>query len=432
MLYLLYDILLAAASLVVIPLSLIRGMRTGKYRQGVAERFGFIDPARLAPLRGGGPVIWVHAVSVGETIAAKPLLAGLKRRFPGCRILLSQVTETGREIADGIKDADVTLYFPFDFGFAVRRALRLVDPALVVIVETEIWPNFLRAARTMAIPVMLANGRISDRSFPRYQRFKRLLAPVLDDFASFCMQSDEDARRIREMGGDPRRITVARNLKYDLPAKRIADEERSRLAAEYRLPPGVPVIVAASTHAGEEETVIAAYQRLLRETSCLLILVPRHPPRRNEVEELLRREGMPFTRRTALEGRSARFAPGETLLVDTVGELMRLYACADLVFVGGSLVPVGGHNLLEPASLGKPTLFGPYTSNFREIASLVQESGAGVKIADREELFPVLKRLLGDEGERLRLGENAFALMERTGGSTELHLDVAASLLEHR
>lgn len=432
MLYLLYDILLALASLVVIPLSLIRGMRTGKYRQGVAERFGCIDPARLVPLRGGGPVIWVHAVSVGETIAAKPLLAGLKRRFPGCRILLSQVTETGREIADGIGNADVTLYFPFDFGFAVRKALRLVDPALVVIVETEIWPNFLHAARTMAIPVLLANGRISDRSFPRYRRFKRLLAPVLDDFSSFCMQTDEDARRIGEMGGDSRRIAVARNLKYDLPAKRVYDDERSRLAAEYRLPPGAPVIVAASTHAGEESAVISAYKRLLNETPCMLILAPRHPPRRNEVEELLRREGVPFTRRTALDSRTEPFAPGEALLVDTIGELMRLYACADLVFVGGSLVPIGGHNLLEPASLGKPTLFGPYMSNFREIARLVEESGAGVRIADPEGLLAAAKRLLADEAERLRLGENAFALMERTGGSTELHLDAAAALLERR
>ena len=429
MIFLIYDILLLLLSPLILVHHVWRTVSRGRSFAGFGERFGIIPPAKREALAGKG-AIWVHAVSVGETMAVKPLLRELKRRFPGRPLVLSSVTETGRSVALSITEADLVVYFPFDFGFAVSRALRLVSPSLVVVMETEIWPNFLRCARRMGIPAVMVNGRISDRSFPRYLRFSRFFAPILDNLSALCMQSDEDARRITAIGAPGERVFVTRNLKYDLPAKAVSPGERRVLRLRYRLPAGARIITAGSTHAGEEEAVAACYLNLLADNpGHFLVLVPRHPERAAEVGAILEGRGLPFVRRSALVGAPEPFAGG-VLLVDTIGELMNLYALSDVVFVGGSLVPAGGHNLLEPASVGAPVLFGPHMHNFREITALMLEAGAGEQVEDFGELEAALRRLLTDEPARRSMGENGIRLMSEQGGAAARHMEIIGPLIE--
>jgi 3-deoxy-D-manno-octulosonic-acid transferase len=428
MIHVLYNILLLPATLFVIPYHIYRSLSRGR-RSALAERLGFIPPAKVALLAGEG-AIWVHAVSVGETIAAIPLLKALKKKYPARKILFTNGTETGRGVAEKLAEVDCCFYFPFDYRFAVSRVLRLVRPSLVVIVETEIWPNFLHTARTMGIPVVLANGRISDRSFARYLKLRWFFRPVLENFSALCMQSDVDATRIIAMGAPADRVHVVRNLKYDIPAAPVAPAEQAVLRQDYRLPSEVPVVIAGSTHDGEEEIVLAAYLALLAEGRKLfLVLVPRHPERAEAVAELLRREGMNFSLRSQLDGRSASLAPGDVLLVDTVGELMKLYAMAAAVFVGGSLVPTGGHNVLEPASLGVPVLFGPHMGNFREIAALISNCGGGVQVGNGTELADTLRALLDDVARRAEMGRKGARLLEENSGSTQRHMAVLARFI---
>ena len=297
---------------------------------------------------------------------------------------------------------DLTLHFPFDYPFAVRRLLERVRPALVVIVETEIWPNFVRIARSMGIPVVMVNGRISDRSLGRYLRLRRFFGPVLAHFSALCMQSGEDGTRIAAIGADPARVFVAGNLKYDIAAAVTTPDERLAIRAAYGLPPDGLVVTAGSTHPGEEAQVIAAYRSVhTAGVPLVLVLVPRHPERADEVAGLLEKADLSYTRRSQLGAECPVFAPGEVFLVDTIGELMRLYAASDLVFVGGSLVPVGGHNLLEPASLGVPVIFGPHMENFREISRLVLDGDGGIQVPDGNALGVTMLALLQDADRRL-------------------------------
>uniref|UniRef100_A0A831U3P6 3-deoxy-D-manno-octulosonic acid transferase n=1 Tax=Geobacter metallireducens TaxID=28232 RepID=A0A831U3P6_GEOME len=428
MIFVMYDILLFLLSPVILLHHGWRTVKRGRSFAGFGERLGFIAAGKLSALSGKGPV-WVHAVSVGETMAVKPLLREMKSRFPSRPILLSTVTETGRSVAVTIPEADLVIYFPFDFGFAVSRALRIVAPSLIVVVETEIWPNFLRHARRMGIPAVMVNGRISDRSFPRYLRFSWFFGPLLAKLSALCMQSEEDARRIVAIGAPAERVFVARNLKYDLPVKSMGEGERKELRRCYRIPEEAIVMTAASTHAGEEEGVAEIHLRLVKDfPNLFLVLVPRHPERAAEVGTMLQGKGIPHLRRSALDG-APEPAAGGVLLVDTIGELMNIYSISDLVFVGGSLVPVGGHNLLEPASVGAPVLFGPHMHNFREITALVLAAGAGEQVEHRKGLEDALRRLLNDEHRRLAIGERGIRLMTDQGGAAARHLEIIGRLL---
>ena len=425
----LYTIILWLASLFFIPYHIVRSLQRER-PVALAGRFGLVSGADCAVLQGNRP-IWVHAVSVGETIAVTPLIKAMKERFPDRKIVISNVTETGRSIALKIPEADLCIYFPFDFTFAAHLLFRKIDPAVVLIVETEIWPNFLRSSRRLGIPTVMVNGRISDRSFPRYLRFKWFFRAVLTDFSRFCMQTREDARRITAMGAPADRVEVTRNLKYDIPAMAITPAHKAETRRAYAIPDSVAVFTAGSTHQGEEEQIVAAYRRLCAgNQSAFMVLVPRHPERAPQVAELLVREGLTFTLRSQLTSSSGEFHAGQVLLVDTVGELMRLYAASDLVFVGGSLVPTGGHNILEPASLRIPVLFGPHMSNFRESAALLLACGGGMEVQNGEELSAVLADLFQDEAKRMEMGESGARLMEENRGSTGLHLRVVESLLE--
>ncbi len=422
--YLLYDLILLVVAAMLIPFYLVRSLRYGKSRRGIRERFGFFAPGRLDLLRGK-QVIWIHAVSVGETRAALPLLKGLRKQYPDALLLLSNVTETGHAVAEEIPELDLCFFFPFDLSWAVRRVLKQIRPDLIVIVETEIWPNFVRAARQQQIPLSLVNGRLSDRSFPRYRMVRALLRPILGSFSAFCMQSETDVERVKILGAAEEMVTNSGNLKFDLQVRNVSDEDVSELKYRYRLSPKLPVIAAGSTHAGEEEMVARTFQRLLTEgCDVLLVLVPRHPERCRHVAEMLGRMGISCRLRSQSSETDPVLLSGEVLLVDTLGEMLNIYALSDVVFVGGSLVPVGGHNLLEASLVGKPVLFGPHMQNFREISRLLLEVGAGSQISDELELGLSLQRLLADRALCSKMGQAGRALIEQNVGATDRTLEV--------
>jgi 3-deoxy-D-manno-octulosonic-acid transferase len=427
MFFLIYNLISIALVVPVVAYHLYRSISRGR-PPALAERFGFISPSELSGI-GGRPVIWLHAVSVGESIAARPLLKALRGRYPDHAILISNTTETGRGIASSFPEKDACIYFPFDFLPVVRRTLDAVRPEAVIIMETEIWPNFTREAAARGIPVILANGRISDRSYSRYLTFSWFFRHALQLFSRLCMQTETDCERIVAIGAPAASTVMSGNLKYDIPYRQVEEAEKRRLQEQYAISPGVIVLTAGSTHAGEEQVVIDTYRNLLLSCPTLfLVLVPRHPERVAEVASLLERSGLVFRRRSSLPCPDA-FHSGEVLLVDTVGELMNLYALADLAFVGGSLVPTGGHNLLEPASVGVVSLFGPHMTNFREIADLVLKYGAGVQVGSPEALVDACRTLLASGELRLVLGRNGLKLMRDNGGATERHMEVIAGYL---
>jgi 3-deoxy-D-manno-octulosonic-acid transferase len=427
MFYLIYNVLSIVLVFPVIAYHLYRSISRGR-PPALAERFGYIPGEELSRLRNR-PVIWLHAVSVGESIAARPLLKALRGRYPDHAILVSNTTETGRGTASSFPEKDLCIYFPFDFLPAVRRTLDSINPELVIIMETEIWPNFTREAVSRNIPVILANGRISDRSFARYLKFSWFFRHALRLFSQLCMQTETDCERIIAIGAPSERTEKTGNLKYDVPFGQVTQDEKRHLKEQYSIPDGLLVLMAGSTHDAEEQYVIDTYRKLLPVLDGLfLVLVPRHPERAAEVASLLQRSGISFRRRTSLTGLE-EFQRGEVLLVDTVGEMMNLYAISDVAFVGGSLAPSGGHNLLEPASLGVPSVFGPHMNNFREIAELVLQYGAGVQVDSPEGLSEACRTLISSAELRRVLGLNGLKLMRDNGGATERHLEIIGRYL---
>ena len=417
--FLLYDLILLIAATILVPSYWLRGIRHGKSRRGIRERLGYFSSEQLLELQGQA-IIWVHAVSVGETRAAIPLLKGLRKQYPQCKILLTNVTETGHAIAQKNRDIDICLFFPFDFSWTVRRVLQTVRPKLIAIVETEIWPNFTRQAHLLGIPLVLVNGRISDRSFPRYRFFRPLLRPILQCFSAFCMQSQLDAERIVQLGAPSSQVENTGNLKFDHELRDLNDQEIVELKQRYRLPESLQILVAGSTHAGEETQILEVYQQLLGQgRELLLILVPRHPERTREVEALLKGQELPCRLRSSLSKNEPLFSSGQVLLVDTLGEVLNLYAVSDLVFVGGSLVPIGGHNLLEASLTGKPVLFGPHIHNFREISAKLVRAGAGLMVSGTADFFEKSVLLLDDPVRCRAMGHAGRALIVENAGATE-------------
>jgi 3-deoxy-D-manno-octulosonic-acid transferase len=427
--YLLYDIVQFILLPLIVPYQLYRSLKRGKGLKGFGERFGLVRPGSSSE-PDGCETIWVHAVSVGETIAVRPLLAELKILYPRKRILLSTVTETGRAVSEKIEEIDRRVYFPFDFSPFVKRAFNAVRPSIVIFVETEIWPNFLRQARQRGVPVVLTNGRISDRSFGGYLKLRWFFRPVLANIAAFCMQTSEDSRRITAIGADPDRVNVTGNLKYDIPVDLPSTGRKKALRGNYRIPEGAFVITAGSTHAGEEEALLSAYQRLMATgRGPLLVLAPRHPERAGDVADIIRKFGLRFTLRSGIGSRTEEFRPGEVLLVDTVGELMGFYAISDMVFIGGSLVPTGGHNILEPASLGVPVLFGPHMNNFRESASLILSFGGAIQVRDGDDLAECMQLLMDDSEKRREMGRNGMRLVMENSGAAKKQMEVIGRVL---
>jgi 3-deoxy-D-manno-octulosonic-acid transferase len=432
-LYLLYSILAFVVFVVVSPWFVYQAIRHQKYIGSFGQRLGYLP---VSFNLDGDESIWVHAVSVGEVLVARPLIAELRRRYPRLRIFLSTTTLTGQKLAKrDVRDVDGVFYFPFDWTVTVRRTLKLVRPRLFVMMETEIWPNLLRECRRRGVKTVVVNARISYRSYPRYRIVRPFFRRVLADVDHFCVQGEESARRLVDLGADPARVTVTGSLKFDSLDLSPLEAPRGRPASGparvlrfFRMSPNRPVIVAGSTLRGEEEAVIRAFNRVRTAGgNALLVIAARHPERFAEVERLCRQEGLATVRRTELPIDAEPRA--DAVILDTIGELAQLYQIATAVFVGGSLVAAGGHNILEPAVFGKPIVFGPHMQNFGEIAEAFLRNGAAVQVRTERELEDAVVSLMTDPVRRARLGAAARALVEANRGAKDRTLAAIAAIM---
>jgi 3-deoxy-D-manno-octulosonic-acid transferase len=438
------------AALLLVPYWLVQSLRTGKYLSNLGQRLGFSFPS-LANMPADRPgAIWIHAVSVGEALSGMTLARRLKEAYPNRPLIVSTTTLTGQALArERMPFADAVIYFPLDWRFCVRRALKAVRPSLVLVLETEIWPNFLREAERRKVPVLFVSGRISDRSFARYQTYLRafgfFLRPFLRDVLSrasgFLMQSGKDAERIRALGAPADRVHVSGNLKYDLELP-VATPLSNWLEAEARRRGRSPIIVAGSVVATEEPHVLIAFGTLQGEyPKALLVLAPRKPERFDSAAEFIDESHRKFIRRSklAIPGPSQSAGGSENgaisedvtvLLVDSIGELASLYRVADGVFVGGSLVQSGGHNILEPAAFGKIPVFGPSMENFAEIASRFLSVGAAVQVESPEDAGVAWIEFFRNPERMKKMGEAARSLVEGSRGATDRAVARIGTLLD--
>jgi 3-deoxy-D-manno-octulosonic-acid transferase len=420
---LLFLLALLFSSPVLLYLAIVRG-------HSLKERLGFQDREALSSL-GTHPRIWFHAASVGEIKTLAPLLPHFKSAFPDHKILISTTTKTGRDQARRlIPYADLFTYLPLDFGWCVRRALRALNPEALLIVETELWPNLLSLAKKLGIKTFLVNGRISSRSFRSYKRFRFLFAPLLSGVDSFLMQSEIDGERIVKIGAPPERVKVLGNIKFDYLALEQELIDKDKQGILNALFSGRRVVVAGSTRRGEEEVVLEAFRGLRSQfPDSLLILAPRHLARLKDVESLLNQGGWRFVRRCRLEGAGADNSL-EVILLDTMGELLTFYSLSEVAFVGGSLVPVGGHDPLEPAAFAVPVLFGPHMQNAADSRDLLLKSGGAREVGGAEELRQALIELLSDEERRRKMGQSAQRVIDDNAGISSKMVEVLKSRLD--
>jgi 3-deoxy-D-manno-octulosonic-acid transferase len=447
--YFLYRILTAAGMFVLAPYYALRGWRRGEPGSALGERLGRLPrevAARAAARAGAGDVasagaIWIHAVSVGEVLAAKPLLDGLKLRFPSRAVFVSTTTETGQRLArERLHAADAIFYFPLDWIVPVRRALGAMQPAMVIVMETEIWPNFLREARRRGVPVVFANARISTRSFARFERWKFLVgdffARVLRDAELFLAQTPEDAARLRAVGAPEERVEVMGNLKYDAEPPAIG-RFGAWLDGQIRQQERWPVVVAGSVVALEEQAVLEAYDIVQRKwRRAMLVLAPRKPDRFDEAAAISAAGGWNVVRRSSLDlgivsADAAKLdESADVLVLDSIGELAGIYSLADAAFVGGSLVArAGGHNILEPAWFGKPPVFGTSMENFSDMAEQFLAARAGIQVTSGPMLGKVWVQLIDDTVTREKMGNAARELSGRNRGATARSLERIAAVL---
>lgn len=429
--YAVYSILTLGAFLVGAPWFAWQAFRHRKYVGSLSQRLGFLP---LSVNVDREPSIWVHAVSVGEVLTTRALVQDLKDRYPHLKLFLSTTTLTGQQVARSrVPRVDGVFYFPFDLPWVVARTLNLLQPKLFVMMETEIWPHLLRQCRTRGIRTILVNGRISGRSYPRYRLARRFFRRVLADIDVCCMQSAESARRLVEIGADRARVSVTGSLKFDSMdwAAGVAARGQDRVLRFFRVPEQRLVLIAGSTLRGEEPPVFAAFHRLrLAHPGALLVVAPRHPERFGEVEQRARDEGFRVVRRTDLPIDADPRA--DVVILDTIGELGRLFQVATLAFIGGSLVDAGGHNILEHAVFGKPIVFGESMHNFAEIADSFLSAGAAVQVRSAAELTSVLVDLAADPVRRASLGAAARALVEANRGARDRTLTAIDALLPSR
>jgi 3-deoxy-D-manno-octulosonic-acid transferase len=433
LMHFLYSVLLAAGMLLSLPYWIFQMLRHGKYRRGFGERLGRVPSRLRASGASADPssqqVIWVHAVSVGEVLAVSGLVEKMRQQFPHHRIVVSTTTDTGQALARKRFGEDNVFYFPMDFAFAIRPYLRALRPQLIVLAETEFWPNFLRLTHASGASIAVVNARISDRSLPRYLRFRWALRQMLANVDVFLAQTAEDAARLESIGAGAGKVTVTGNLKFDLspPAPPpIVDRLRRSLAETG----AGPVLVCGSTVEDEEALLLKAFENVLvAHPKAVMILAPRHPERFDTVAKLLEQMGLRFFRRSQWQD-EAKSEPlnKAVLLVDTIGELAALYALADIAFVGGSLVPRGGHNIIEPAQHGVAVVTGNHTENFRDIVGLFQSRDA-VRIVGPAELPLTFMALLADDRERLALGQRAAEAMRSQTGATARTLEALQNLM---
>jgi 3-deoxy-D-manno-octulosonic-acid transferase len=417
MIFLTYNILFTFLLILASPYFLFRSLVQKTFREALPQRMGFFKTSSSE-----GP-IWIHAASVGEVFCSIPLLKRVKKEFSQAKIVLTTMTSTGNKTAKThLPEADQVLFVPIDHPVIVHRAIKKIQPSILLIAETELWPNMLRLVAKERIPIVLFNGRISQKSFQRYVFFKFFFKECLKYISLFLMQTEEDRTRIIEIGADPQKTRVVGNLKFDQTFPNFSQEEMEKMAKAMGLRGKEKVFIAGSTHSGEEEILISLHKELKKtEPHLVLILAPRHLERLDEVEKILRKESVSWARKTSLPPGAGGLdqKPPDVILLDTMGELMTTYSLGTLVFVGGSLVPIGGHNPLEPLFHKKCVLFGPYMLNFLEISHRLIEAGGAIQVSGKEELSSQLRRLLLDELARKELGESGYQFLQKHQGATE-------------
>jgi 3-deoxy-D-manno-octulosonic-acid transferase len=401
----------------------------GKYKDGLKERLGFI-PDYINNSYIGRPV-WIHAVSVGEVMGTLPLIKKLKKEYPDIKIILSTVTSTGNYVASSrIKEADYIIYLPFDLTIIVKRVINIINPRLFIIFESEIWPNLLRCMGSKNIPIIILNGRISNRSYKKYMLFKRFFKKVLNNISFFCMQSHGDLKRIVGIGANENRVIVTGNIKYDQVEEEIRGNDINRLKDSLGIDNNKIIFIAGSTHKDEEKIVIDVFNELRENyNNLLLILAPRHPERVKEVISIIERYGYKYIKRSDMLKGSRKENNVDIIVIDTVGELGKIYSIGDIIYVGGSLVDFGGHNILEPAIYKKPVIFGPYMQNFEEISNNMKENFGGIEVKNRNDFTREVKRLLNNKDLRDKLGELAYKVIEKNRGVTERNMEVIRNYL---
>ncbi|MBI3358844.1 MAG: 3-deoxy-D-manno-octulosonic acid transferase [Nitrospirae bacterium] len=374
----------------------------------IGKRMGFFQiPKLIKP-------IWIHAVSVGEVLSVKRLIERIRQEFPNTPIVLSTITLTGQQVVHSPPyQTDALVFFPFDLQYAVNRVLSQVDPKMVVIAETEIWPHFLRACKRRKIPVLWVNGRISDKSYPRYLWIRSLLKKIVSSYTVIGMQSELDCQRVLSLGADPKKVFAIGNLKYDISSSNRPLPEA--LVKELSL--SAPLWIAASTMPLEEKMVLDTFSKLIvKHPNLMLLIAPRHPDRFDEVASLIKKSGYPYARRSQL---AKPHGPSQVILLDSLGELAPTFEFARVVFVGGSLVPHGGHNILEPAFFSKPILFGPHMENFSDMAKRFLQAEAAIEVLSSDDLAAAIDTILSDASLADKLGKNARKLMDENQGATE-------------
>jgi len=426
--YLAYSVLLSLGLFVLIPHFLVQALAHGKYIAGLRQRLGSVPPVN------GKPVIWLHCVSVGETQAARPLAQRLKQEFPDHALVVSTITLTGQKLARDVfrNQAASVFYFPFDWRWSVRRALKTMNPAAVLIMETELWPNFLRECKARRIPVALVNGRISQQSFRRYRLIKFFLRRVLSSLSLAVMQSETDARRLEDLGISNERLFTAGNLKFDGEAAHELSDKTEEIRKRFAIDASAPLLLAASTHAPEEEIILESVKRLRTKAALRLMLAPRRPERFNEVAGLIQKSGLSWAKKTNQP--DPNDVNATVILLDTIGELPATYSLSEIVFVGGSIVDRGGHNVLEPAAAGAAIVTGAHTHNFHAIVDLMLEAHAIVQLpavegaVAVEEITHVFTKLLASDSEREELGRRARQLVTNNQGATARTLKRIAPL----
>ena len=426
----LYNLAAILIVTIIIPIFVLRATRERGFIERIKQSFGFYPQETIDKVAGKN-AIWVHAASVGEIVATSPLVREFRKVFPDSPILVSVVTTGGYEMAHRIiKDADAIIYFPLDLPFLASRVVGRIRPRVFLPVETELWPNFLKKAKQLDVPVMMVNGRISDRSVKQYKYLFGMLREMIGTVKCFAMQSSIDADYIMRLGAPRELVTVTGNTKFDQAYTSVSAEERAALIEELGLSGASRIMIAGSTHRGEEELVLAAFKAVReKDPGVRLIIAPREVLRTLEVEHLCRKAGFTVTTRKELQKGDA--ARGEDIVIlDTVGELGRVYGLGDVIYIGGSLIPHGGHNILEPAAHGKAIIVGNQMFNFKDIHALFRNRNAVVTVTNGEELTRETLRLFGDAAERARLEAETLAIINENKGASEKSARILVEMLE--
>jgi 3-deoxy-D-manno-octulosonic-acid transferase len=422
--FIIYDVIFLVFAAVYLPIYLFKG----KFHQGFLRRLGFL-PRDLDLDRP----VWIHAVSVGEAVSIKGLVSELRKAYPHKKLVISTVTATGNKIARGlIADGDFLTYLPLDFSFIVRKVIKKINPSLFIIAETEIWPNLITCLHKQKVPIVTVNGRISDNSYSGYRAIKYLIRPILNKVGMFCVQSAIDAERLINLGVDKENIQVTGNVKFDINLNLEAQLLPQALAVRKKLwlGPDDKLWVCGSTHANEEEIIIKAYRELLPGFPKLkLLLAPRHPERSKDIGRLVLRDSFMPLFISSLSGSCPTCVNQPIFILDLMGELLDYYSAADIVFVGGSLVKTGGHNILEPASRKKPVIFGPHMYNFRDITRLFLEHKAGIMARDADELAIKIKEILGSDLAARQMAERSYELIISNQGAGKKNIEVIKRLI---